>query len=454
MSDLNFAVAPAVQATEAPPIPKAQAWGREYASSSLASNSPPLDLSQGVPRAAPHPSVLEALASASSDPLAARYGPILGEPALRAAVAEEIRVQYDLGEEAEGSGSGLKAEDVAITTGCNMAFLSLLMVLCPPGKSSVLLPLPAYFNQSMSLSLQSVKPVYIPCEPTNKFKASLPAARAFLSSPKEGEVEPKMIVLVSPNNPTGVVYSHKEIKEWYELAKEFKVALVLDETYRDFVEGPDGLRGVPHKLFEEADWRGTLVSLGSFSKGYRIPGHRLGTIFASPTLLKHITTICDCMQICAPRPPQLALAPLLPSLRPDLQSSSSQLSHRRRLFHQTVDAIPGWSVISSGGYFAYVQFPSDYLFASSVLGLKRKKLGSEDVARVLATRCGVVTLPGSFFMPALSDDEAWDEVVGGDAVREDKWLRFAVANVEDEVVIQLGPRLLQMNKLMGMADDE
>ncbi|WVQ73868.1 hypothetical protein IAR50_003449 [Cryptococcus sp. DSM 104548] len=452
MTALNFQIASHVEATAPPPIPKAQAWGSQYPSSE---STPLLDLSQGVPRSAPHSSVLDSLKQASSDPQAARYGPILGEPSLRAALALETRVLYRLPED----GEQVQADDIGIVTGCNMAFLSLLMTLCPPGKSEVLLPLPAYFNQAMSLSLQDVKPVYVPCDPDNKFKASFNKAREYLEGIKneEGiERQVRMIVLVSPNNPTGTVYTHQDIKEWYELAKEHRVALVLDETYRDFVEDEEdmGKRGQPHALFEEPDWRGTLVSLGSFSKGYRIPGHRLGTITASPELLKHVATVCDCMQICAPRPPQLALAPLLPSLRPDLLSSSAQLAHRRRLFHSTVDAVPGWSVIASGGFFAYAQFPQEYIHASSVLGLKRKRLGSEDVARILATKCGVVTLPGSFFMPSVGDDEAWEEVVGGERVREDRWLRFAVANVGDEVVVSLGPRLRQMNKLMGVMDEE
>lgn len=447
MTSLNFKVAPAVQATEAPPIPKAQAWGCQYVPSPSA---PLLDLSQGVPRAAPHPNVLAALSKVASDPQAARYGPILGEPGLRQALAEEIKVQYHV------SGQGVTFEDVAITTGCNMAFLSLLMTLCPPGKSSVLLPLPAYFNHTMSLSLQDVKPVYVLCEPDNMLKASLPSARSYLASLRKGNGdrrEPRMIVLVSPSNPTGTVYTNEEIKQWYDLAREYKVALVLDETYRDFVEGESGQRGLPHRLFEEPDWRSTLVSLGSFSKGYRIPGHRLGSIIASPELLQHITTICDCMQICPPRPPQIALTPLLPSLRPDLFAASSQLSHRRHLFETTVNAIPGWEVISSGGFFAYVQFPEDYIYASSILGLKRKKLGSEDVARVLALRCGVVTLPGSFFMPPLADDEQWDDILNGETLRQDKWLRFAVANVEDDVILSLGPRLKLMNKIMGVDNE-
>ncbi|WVQ94423.1 hypothetical protein IAU59_001502 [Kwoniella sp. CBS 9459] len=466
---LNFGIASAVEATNAPPIPRAQAWGRNYLASPT--YGPLLELSQGVPKSAPHDDVLTALSKAASDPQSARYGPILGEPALREAYAEETRIQYQLGSPTseqsvmgEGEGAGVRMEDIAITTGCNMAFLTLIMALCPPGRSSALIPLPAYFNQMMVFSLQSVKPIYIPVDTENGFKADINAVREYLLSPEqvqqrdnEGEagIKPRMIVLVSPNNPTGAVYSHDELKEWFELAKEAQVALILDETYRDFVESEEsqaGERGVPHRLFEEEDWRSTLVSLGSFSKGYRIPGHRLGSIIASPELLRHLTTVCDCMQICAPRPPQIAIAPLLPSLRPDLLESSSALSKRRRLFVDTVNSIPGWNVPSTGGYFAYVSFPSDYQYASSVLGLKRKKLGSEDVAKFLAEKVGVVTLPGSFFMPDLKDQDVWEEDVlpGGEVLKEDKWLRFAVANVDDDVILQLGPRLREMNRLMGL----
>lgn len=154
-----------------------------------------------------------------------------------------------------------------------MAFLTVLMALCPPNQSSVLLPLPAYFNHGMSLSLQSVQAIYIPTDPEDRFMPSLKTARTYLASAKESgsEVKPRMIMLVSPSNPTGTVFSNEELKRWSELAREYEVALVLDETYREFVEADEGdndgeeRMGRPHRLFEEDDWRSTVISLGSFS---------------------------------------------------------------------------------------------------------------------------------------------------------------------------------------------
>lgn len=215
-------------------------------------------MSQGVPGTPPHPSLTSALARVASDPSAARYGPILGEPALRAALAVETNVLYGSTSSSTSSSSSVTAADIGITTGCNMAFLVLLLALCPPG-SSVLLPAPAYFNYGMSMSLQNIRPVYIPSDPSAGFAPSLCAARAALE--KGGNI--RMVLLTHPSNPTGATLPPKRLEEWYDLAKEFGVALVLDETYRDFVEAR------PHTLFDDESWRDTLISIGSFSSESR-----------------------------------------------------------------------------------------------------------------------------------------------------------------------------------------
>lgn len=235
-----------------------------------------VDLSQGFPGTAPHQSVLDALSEAAKQSDVAKYGPIIGHPGLREAIAEEMRVLYRLPTTPttpapytdQSAARGVMGLDVAITVGGNMAFLAILMALCPPHTSSVLLPIPAYFSHTMSISLQSVKPVHLACDPANDFQPSLSATREYLLSPDRASdpVKPRMILLINPSNPTGSIMPTETLREWYNLAKECKIALVVDETYRDFVVGEnDGVRGVPHRLFEEKAWRSTFISLGSFS---------------------------------------------------------------------------------------------------------------------------------------------------------------------------------------------
>lgn len=233
-------------------IPQARAWGASYKSTP---DAPLLDLSQGVPGDAPHPLLLEGLAKASATHEAARYGPILGEPSLRAALATELARLYD---------ADIKSDDIAITAGCNMAFLVLLMTLCTPFKSSVLIPLPSYFNHTMCLSMQNVQPAYIPCDPED-FTPSLEAARKILEDDRSQKdstsgtpkVRPGAILLTTPNNPTGALYPSSQLESWLALAREFNIPLILDETYRDFAP--------PHTLFNDPQWRDTLISVGSFS---------------------------------------------------------------------------------------------------------------------------------------------------------------------------------------------
>ena len=181
---------------------------------------------------------------------------------MREAYATETNVLYRLPDQA------ITAREVGLTTGCNMAFLTVVMAICPPQTSSILVPLPAYFNYSMTLSLQSVKPVYLPSDPSNGFVPDLAAARSYLESDAaRGQVRPRFILLTSPSNPTGTICPDAHLKRWYDLAREFSIALVIDETYREFVEPEDGGSGlgVPHRLFREPDWRDTVISLSSFS---------------------------------------------------------------------------------------------------------------------------------------------------------------------------------------------
>ncbi|KAF8902281.1 pyridoxal phosphate-dependent transferase [Gymnopilus junonius] len=235
----------------------------------------------------------------------------------------------------------------------------------------VILPIPWYFNHQMTLNLLGVKTVALQTIAQDGFLPSVERCRDLITS------KTKAIVLVTPNNPTGAIYTPDLISSFASLAREKGVALVIDETYRDFiVSGP-----APHTLFSNPSWRDTFIHLFSFSKAYCLPGHRLGAIVASPHLLSSTKKILDTVQICAPRPVQLALAPLLPSLRTFVDHTAGNVHARHILFK---DVIPKrWKIGSQGGYYAFVKHP----FA---------RVGAADVSRRLAEEMGVVSLPSAF----------------------------------------------------------
>ena len=105
----------------------------------------------------------------------------------------------------------------------------------------------------MALTQLGISAIPLPCTPPTFLPC--PSLAKSLITPRT-----RAIVLVSPNNPTGAIYSKGLIQEFAEVARGAGVALVLDETYRDFVDER------PHELFGDEAWRGYLIHLFSFSK--------------------------------------------------------------------------------------------------------------------------------------------------------------------------------------------
>jgi len=279
----------------------------------------------------------------------------------------------------------------------------------------------------MTLNLLGIRAVPLHTIPEDGFIPSVERCARLITS------KTKAIALVTPNNPVSYFPSlvigdlfrsrrvqstlQKLLAQFTALARQHKIALVVDETYRDFI-----LQGPPHTIFHSSDWRQSFVHLFSFSKSYAIPGFRLGGIVASPKLLVQIEIILDCLQICPPMPPQIALGQILPTLRPFVKSTAQDVAARHQLFKKSLPS--GWKIESQGGYFAYVRHPF-------------KGIDAKQVCMRLATEIGVVTLPGSFFheSKSLTSDEHDIESNGG------KWLRFSVANVNDEDVKRICERL-------------
>lgn len=390
LSPLN----PALARTSAPPVMEARRWleGVDFPP-----DRPLINVSQAAPVAPPPEALRRAIADAAlENPAAHLYGPVLGLPELRAEVAARWSAGY---------GGQVRADQVAITQGCNQAFCAVMATLAGPG-DAVILPVPWYFNHKMWLDMQGVAAVPLHTGPD---LLPDPDAAAALIGPAT-----RAIVLVSPNNPGGVDYPPALIRAFLELARRHSIALVLDETYRDFLSGP----GPAHDLFTDPDWGDGLIQLYSFSKAYRLTGHRVGAIVASPARLAQVEKFQDTVAIC---PNQLGQIGALWGMRnlPDwLAGERAEILTRRAAMAAGLAGLPGWKTLGCGAYFAYVEHPFD--------------LPAPDLARRLVRDAGVLLLPGTMFMPA--DDPG--------AARQ---LRIAFANVDTAGIAQL------MERLRGLA---
>jgi aspartate/methionine/tyrosine aminotransferase len=370
------------------PIPAAAAWLRQYDGSAGAV----IDLSQAVPGQPPEPVLLEALAAAAASPEAARYGAILGDDGLRAALARDIAATY---------GGRVEADDVAITAGCNQAFFVAMLTLARAG-DEVILPTPWYFNYKMTLDMLGITAVPLPAAPEQGFVPDVAIARGLITP------RTRAIVLITPNNPTGAVYDAATVAAFHALAAERGLYLVVDETYRDFL--PAHCTGAAHGLFADAAWRDHVIHLYSFSKSFAVPGHRIGAVAAGPQVLAQLTKVMDSLQICAPRTGQIALGRTMPALDGARAGMRETFNRRAEVFAAEIAEVEGWAIGSIGAYFAYVRHPFNR--------------PGEAVAEALARQQGVLCLPGSFFGPG-----------------QDQYLRMAFANVAEDRLQGISRRL-------------
>lgn len=372
---------PRTARTFAPPVMEARRWADGV---TFPPERPLINVSQAAPVAAPPPPMLQAMAEmVLTDPQAHLYGPVLGLPALRAEVAGQWSVAY---------GGQIRPDQVAITAGCNQAYCAAMQAICAEG-DEVILPLPFYFNHQMWHQMQGITTTGLPCGPGMIPKVEDAAA---LITPRT-----RAIVLVTPNNPTGAEYPAATLRGFFDLARARGLTLIIDETYRDFHSQP----GAPHDLFVGAGWQDTVVQLYSFSKAYRLTGHRVGAVVANTALLAEIEKFLDTVAICPPQIGQRAALWGMRNLASWLAGERAEILARRQAiidgFAPLAEA--GWQLLGCGAYFAYFAHPFEP--------------GSDTLAPRLAAEAGVLALPGTMFTPA------------GDASGQ-RQFRFAFANID------------------------
>jgi hypothetical protein len=387
---------PRTATTFAPPVMEARRW---LDGVTHPADRPLINVSQAAPVDPPPPALRQAMADAAlTRDDAHLYGPVLGMPALRDALAAQISTHYE---------ATVTGDHVAITSGCNQAFAAAIATLCAEG-DEVILPTPWYFNHKMWLDMSGVTSVAL--RTGDDLLPDVDAARALITP------RTRAIALVTPNNPGGVEYPAALVRAFYDLAVEAGIALMVDETYRDF----DSRTGAPHALFQQDGWQDTFIHLYSFSKAYRLTGHRVGALAASPARLAEVEKFLDTVAICPGQIGQYAALWGLENLSQWVAGERDEILARRAAIASGFDvlAAQGWRLLGLGAYFAYMEHP----FAAS----------SADLAPQLVREAGILCLPGTMFHP---DDDASGA----------RHLRIAFANLDVAGIAEFYRRLATLD---------
>ena len=385
-------LAPRLGATDPSPVVAAHKLiaGRDFPR-----DKPLINVSQAAPVAPPPPALRAEIARAAVEEDDMHlYGAVQGDAPLRAALAAKTAALY---------GATIAPSEVAITSGCNEAFVATMATLAQAG-DEVILPTPWYFNHKMWCDMAGVRAVPLP---TGADMLPDPDHAARLITPRT-----RALVLITPNNPAGVEMPAERLARFFDLARHHGIALILDETYRDFRATDDA----PHDLFTRDGWSDTLIHLYSFSKAYRLTGHRVGAIIAAPARLAEVEKLLDTVTICPSRLGQKAALYGLTHLDAFVAGERDEIRTRaaalRDGFPQLAEK--GWQLKGLGGFFAYVSHPFDR--------------PSDALVAALVTKAHVLALPGTAFRPK-------DDPLGA---RE---LRIAFANLDTDGITQLFTRL-------------
>jgi len=319
--------------------------------------------------------IVEAAVAASHQPRFHHYTPTAGLPELREAVAAKT---------ARDSGYQVQPGQVLVTNGGKQAIFNAFATLLDPG-DEVLVPAPYWVTYPEAITLAGGVPVFVPTDASSGFRTGterLEAAR----TPRT-----KVLLFVSPSNPTGAVYPWEEIEAIGRWAAERGLWVLTDEIYEHLVYGDNQFHSLPVLVPELAD---RTVVVNGVAKTYAMTGWRVGwmlgpsdVVKAATNLQSHETSnVCNVAQAAA-------LAAVSGPLDDALRMREA-FDRRRRRIHELLADIPGVTCIEPQG--AFYAFPS--LEGAIGRRIRGRRPGSAmELAEVILEEARVAIVPGEAF---------------------------------------------------------
>lgn len=228
-----------------------------------------IDLSIGQPDFATPKAIQAAAEAAIQTGSASFYTPATGLPALKQAISDRVLDQ---------TGTTYTEAQIAVTTGAKFALASAFNVLLNPG-DEVLIPVPAWVSYVEQVRLAGGKPHLV--QPDNGFKVSIDALEAARTA------KTKAVVINSPQNPSGTVYSKQELTLIGNWALKHEILVISDEIYRDLMY--NGASFTSMVSLDPAITANTLL-IGGVSKSYAMTGWRIGFAAGPAKLIKAMAT--------------------------------------------------------------------------------------------------------------------------------------------------------------------
>lgn len=323
-----------------------------------------VNLAQGFPDF-PMPAPMKEAACAAIQGDINQYAITWGAPALRIAIAEKYRRWYDMPVDPD--------TEITVTCGATEAMAATFMALIDPGDEVIILE-PFYENYGPDAELAGAKPIFVPLIAPN-WDLDIERLAASITS------RTRAIVLNTPHNPTGKVFSRAEISAVAELAQRHNLLVFTDEIYEHLVYA-----GHHHPIATWPGMRERTVTISGLSKTFSCTGWRLGYAIAPRELTNAIRKVHDFLTVGASAPLQAAGAVGM-AFDADYYNHLQLAYKQRRDVMMTALIKAGFSCgVPDGAYYVLADF--------SAIDPGRS---DRDFAVWLAETIGVATVPGTSF---------------------------------------------------------
>jgi aspartate aminotransferase len=329
----------------------------------------------GEPDFATPDHIVEAAVAACRDPRNHRYTPAGGLPELRQAIAAKTK---------RDSGYDVEAGQVLVTNGGKHAVFTAFAALCDPG-DEVLVPAPYWTTYPEAIVLAGGAPAVLPTDEETGFRVTIDQLDAALTA------QTKVLLFVSPSNPSGAVYPPDEVERIGHWAQERGIWVVTDEIYEHLTYGGHEFSSLPALVPDVAD---RCIVVNGVAKTYAMTGWRVGWMISPADVTKaavnfqsHATSnVANVAQVAA-----------LAAVSGDLDAVAMMrdaFDRRGALMHKLLEGIDGVSCMTPQG--AFYCFPN-------MTGLLGRELGSRrpattlELAEVVLAEAKVAFVPGEAF---------------------------------------------------------
>jgi len=295
-----------------------------------------------------------------------KYTPSSGIPELRQAIAEKF---------AADNGLTYRASQIVVSNGAKHACYNAILATCQPG-DEVIIPAPYWVSYPDMVRLVGAEPVIVPTMERNSWKMR---AEDF-----ENAMTPrtKMLILNSPCNPTGAVYTREELQAIVDVATEEDIYILSDEIYEKLIYDDAQHHSIASLSKAAYD---LTITVNGFSKSYAMTGWRLGYLAAPDAIAKAVDSI---QSHTTANPSSFSQRGALAALRGDQQALADmreEFDMRRNYMFDRISKIPNVTAVKPQGAF-YV------LVNISQLGLT-----SQNFSDRLLSKANVAVIPGAAF---------------------------------------------------------